>query len=169
MKRLLLTTIVCLLCAGVSAQRRERIDARASAQERPVSPASSLSEEVPAEPQGPLLKLSEAVFDFGRVARKGGDVSHDFAFRNEGDRPLVVLRVITSCSCVKASFPRHPVAPGQSGVIRITYEPHKSEPGAFNKVIQIYSNTAGGRDIVTVQGNSIEEAKKPNRGKTKGR
>lgn len=178
MKLLLLTIVGCLLYAGVSAQRRERTDAKASAQERPASratagsqaayPASAVFAEPQAEPQGPVLKFSETVFDFGRVARKGGDVSHDFAFRNEGDRPLVVLRVITSCSCVKASFPRHPVAPGQSGVIRITYEPHKSEPGAFNKVIQIYSNAAGGRDIVTVQGNSIEEAKKSNRVKTKG-
>lgn len=168
MKLLLLTIIGCLLCAGVSAQRRERTDAKASAQERPVSQASSASGEAQTEPQGPMLKFSETVFDFGRVARKGGDVSHDFAFRNEGDRPLVVLRVITSCSCVKASFPKRPVAPGQSGVIRITYEPHKSEPGAFNKVIQIYSNAVSGRDIVTVQGNSIEETKKPNRLKTKG-
>ena len=45
---------------------------------------------------------------------------------------------------------------GTQGVIRITYEPHKSEPGVFNKVIQVYSNSVDGRDVITVQGNSID-------------
>ena len=50
--------------------------------------------------------------------------------------------------------------------MRITYQPHKSEPGAFNKVIQIYSNSVDGRDVVTVQGNSIDED--PVKVKTRG-
>ena len=41
-------------------------------------------------------------------------------------------------------------------MIRIVYEPQKSEPGAFSKVIQIYSNATSGRVIFTVQGNSLE-------------
>ena len=41
-------------------------------------------------------------------------------------------------------------------MIRITYEPHKSEPGVVNKVIQVYSNSVDGRDVITVQGNSID-------------
>lgn len=106
--------------------------------------------------QEPRMQFEAQVHDFGEIARKGGDVAHDFVFRNKGDRPLVVLRAVTSCSCVKVSFPKRPVAPGQSGTIRIVYQPHKSEPGAFNKVIQIYSNAAGGCDVLTVQGHSVE-------------
>ena len=70
-----------------------------------------------------------------------GDLVREFTFTNDGTAPLVVTRVITSCSCLKASFPKRPVPPGGQGVIRITYEPHKSEPGVFNKVIQVYSNS----------------------------
>lgn len=102
------------------------------------------------------MSLECASHDFGDVARKGGDLIHEFRFRNDGTAPLVLVRVVTSCSCLKTQFPRKPVAPGDEGVIRITYEPHKSEPGSFNKVIQIYSNSTGGREILTVQGNSIE-------------
>lgn len=94
--------------------------------------------------------------DFGDVPRKGGDLVREFTFTNDGTAPLVVTRVITSCSCLKASFPKRPVPPGGQGVIRITYEPHKSEPGVFNKVIQVYSNSVDGRDVITVQGNSID-------------
>lgn len=89
--------------------------------------------------RGAHLKLENATYDFGDVPRKGGDLVREFRFVNDGTAPLVLVRVITSCSCLKASFSKRPVEPADSGVIRITYEPHKSEPGAFNKVIQVYS------------------------------
>ena len=109
-----------------------------------------------AEEKGAQLRLEGTSWDFGDVPRRGGDLVHEFRFVNDGTAPLVLLRVVTSCSCLKASFSKRPVAPADSGVIRIVYEPHKSEPGTFNKVIQIYSNSVDGRDILTVQGNSID-------------
>lgn len=106
--------------------------------------------------QGARLVLPVAAHNFGDVARKGGSLVQDFVFRNEGSAPLVIVRVLTSCSCFKASFPKRPVPPGGEGVIRVTYEPLKSEPGTFSKVLQIYSNSVTGREVITVQGNSIE-------------
>ena len=106
--------------------------------------------------EGALLVLPVATHDFGDVRRKGGDLQTEFVFRNEGSAPLVIVRVLTSCSCIRAAYPKRPVAPGGEGVIRIVYEPHKSAPGVFNRVIQIYSNSTGGREVITVQGNSIE-------------
>lgn len=114
--------------------------------------------------KGAHLRLENATYNFGDVPRKGGDLVREFRFVNDGTAPLVLVRVITSCSCLKASFSKRPVEPADSGVIRIIYEPHKSEPGAFNKVIQVYSNSVDGRDVITVQGNSID---KPERGKVK--
>ena len=107
-------------------------------------------------PEGPHLLFEAPTYDFGDVPRKGGDLTREFRFVNDGSKPLVILRFITSCSCLKASFSKRPVAPADSGVIRIVYQPLKSEPGTFNKVIQIYSNSTDGRDVITVQGNSIE-------------
>ncbi|WP_295914542.1 DUF1573 domain-containing protein [uncultured Alistipes sp.] len=107
-------------------------------------------------PAGAHLHMEVASHDFGDVPRKGGDLEREFTFTNDGTVPLVVTRVITSCSCLKASYSKRPVPPGEQGVIRITYEPHKSEPGVFNKVIQVYSNSVDGRDVITVQGNSID-------------
>lgn len=106
--------------------------------------------------RGAVIRLHESHHHFGDVPRRGGDLSYELHFTNEGTVPLVLTRVVTSCSCLKAHFQRRPVAVGEEGVIRIVYEPQKSEPGAFNKVIQIYSNAEAGRVIFTVQGNSIE-------------
>lgn len=110
----------------------------------------------PAKIEGAHLHMEVASHDFGDVPRKGGDLVREFTFTNDGTVPLVVTRVITSCSCLKASYSKRPVAPGESGTISIIYGPHKSEPGVFNKVIQIYSNSVDGRDVITVQGNSID-------------
>lgn len=111
-------------------------------------------------PQGKArLHLHEKSHHFGDANRRGGDLVYEFRFTNTGDAPLVLTRVVTSCSCLKAHFHRRPVAPGDEGSIRIVYEPQKSEPGVFNKVIQIYSNAAGGREVITVQGNALDEEK----------
>ena len=72
--------------------------------------------------RGAELRLSMTVCDFGDVPRRGGDLSCEIAFTNTGDAPLVVSRLITSSSCLRASCSRRPVAPGDSGVIRIVYQ-----------------------------------------------
>lgn len=138
MKRILLMLLGSLLLSGAYAAKPARAGREAPA-------------------KGAHLSLEETTWNFGDVPRRGGDLVHEFRFVNDGDRPLVLVRVITSCSCIRASFSKRPVAPADSGVIRIVYEPHKSEPGAFNKVIQIYSNSVDGRDILTVQGNSLDD------------
>ena len=106
--------------------------------------------------QGALLRMDSATCDFGNVPRKGGDLVKDFTFANDGTVPLVITRVVTSCSCLRASFPKRPVPPGGEAAVRIVYEPHKSDPGVFHKVIQIYSNSVDGRHVITVQGCSVD-------------
>ena len=105
---------------------------------------------------GARIRLHEVHHNFGDVARRGGDLVYELHYKNEGDQPLVLTRVVTSCSCLKAHFQHRPLKAGDEGIIRIVYEPQKSEPGAFSKVIQIYSNSSSGRVIFTVQGNALE-------------
>ena len=144
MRTLLLTILGCLaFTAG-----------HAGAAQNPAPETAGAQQD--AKARGAHLRMEVAALA-GYVAEiVAGDLVREFTFTNDGTAPLVVTRVITSCSCLKASFPKRPVPPGGQGVIRITYEPHKSEPGVFNKVIQVYSNSVDGRDVITVQGNSID-------------
>lgn len=118
-----------------------------------------------AEPQSAAPKKGAQMtfvtnsYDFGDIARKGGDVECTFEFVNDGDTPLVITRVVTSCSCTKAEYSKKPIPAGAKSTIKIVYEPHKKEPGVFHKVIQIFTNTADKRKIVTVKGNSIDTKK----------
>lgn len=137
MRTLLLTILGCLaFTAG-----------HAGAAQNPAPETAGAQQDAKARGAHLRMEVAEIV---------AGDLVREFTFTNDGTAPLVVTRVITSCSCLKASFPKRPVPPGGQGVIRITYEPHKSEPGVFNKVIQVYSNSVDGRDVITVQGNSID-------------
>ena len=105
---------------------------------------------------GAVLRLAETEYDFGDIPRRGGDLCCAIAFTNAGDAPLVFTRTVTSNSCLKVSCPRRPVAPNGRGVIRIVYQPLKSEAGAFNRVIRIGSNAVTGDTQITVRGNSFE-------------
>ena len=133
MRTLLLTILGCLaFTAG-----------HAGAAQNPAPETAGAQQD--AKARGAHLRMEVAGHDFGDVPRKGGDLVREFTFTNDATAARVVTRVITWC-----------VPPGGQGVIRITYEPHKSEPGVFNKVIQVYSNSVDGRDVITVQGNSID-------------
>ena len=121
-----------------------------------VMPTAWAQTDSKAESGGAAIRLHEVHHNFGDVARRGGDLVYELHYTNEGDQPLVLTRVVTSCSCLKAHFQHRPLKAGDEGVIRIVYEPQKSEPGAFSKEIQIYSNSASGRVIFTVQGNALD-------------
>ena len=108
---------------------------------------------------GAHIAFAKTKHDFGEVARKGGDLTAKFEYMNDGSEPLVIARITTSCTCIRASYSRRPLAVGECGVIELTYEPHKMEPGTFHKVVQVYSNSADGMRLLTVSGNSIEKQK----------
>ena len=108
---------------------------------------------------GLLEGFAKVKHDFGDVERKGGNLTVKFDYVNDGSQPLVITRIATSCTCVKASYSRRPLAVGESSVVEITYEPHKKEAGVFHKVVQVYTNSVDGMRLLTISGNSIDKRK----------
>lgn len=98
--------------------------------------------------------------DFGDIPRKGGDLHCSFEFENDGSEPLVVTGMRTTCTCLKYEYPKQPIAPGQKSRIDITYEPHKVEAGNFHRVILVHSNSADGRKLLFIGGNSLDNTKR---------
>lgn len=102
------------------------------------------------------IKFDDTVWDFGNVARKGGDVVKNFEFVNDGSKPLVITGITMSCTCIKVDYPKRPVAAGKRGAIKLIYEPHKMSPGTFYRVVQVHSNSVDGIHLLTVSGNSVD-------------
>ena len=99
--------------------------------------------------------FDKKVFDFGDVLRENKNYTCTFIVENQTDKPLVLLSVKTSCSCLKASYVRRPLKIGQSTEIVMTLEAAKMEPGVFNRVVEV--NTNAGIFHITVRGNSVEK------------
>lgn len=69
----------------------------------------------------------------------GEEKTVSFTLRNKGDRPLIILDVVTSCGCTAAKFEKAPIKSGKETAITVTYT--AEEVGMFNKSITVYTNT----------------------------
>ena len=49
--------------------------------------------------------------------------TYEYAFVNKGRSPLVISRLVSTCSCAKAEYDKRVIKPGERGVIRLTYSP----------------------------------------------
>lgn len=108
------------------------------------------------------LSFERNVWDFGVIDEVDGSVSYTFKFKNTGDAPVVLERVVVSCGCTTPEYTQKPIMPGDMGEIKITFDP-ADRPGTFIKDIYISSGGGKNRDKITVRGEvngrprSIEE------------
>lgn len=71
---------------------------------------------------------------------KAGEVLRfQYEFTNTGDQPLIITEIKVACSCTKFEFPKEPIAPGQKGIIKVTFDT-KDKYGYQDRTLDIYSN-----------------------------
>lgn len=64
--------------------------------------------------------------------------THSFEVKNVGHELLVIQDVTTSCGCITVDFPKEPVQPGGTAMVKVTYKADQQE--YFNKTVTIYGN-----------------------------
>ncbi|MGQ8335948.1 DUF1573 domain-containing protein [Sunxiuqinia sp. A32] len=89
--------------------------------------------------------------DFGTFEEDKGLQSYNFNFVNSGSTPLILNNVQASCGCTTPEWTRKPIAPGEKGFIKVSYNP-RNRPGAFNKTITVTSNAENQRVILRIKG-----------------
>ncbi len=104
-------------------------------------------------PPGPHIKFKNSSYDFGDIAQ-GDKVDYTFEFTNDGDAPVIISNVITSCGCTASSWPKEPIAPGQSSKIDVTFN-SSGKIGHQNKVITIMSNASNNPERVKIVTNIL--------------
>lgn len=96
------------------------------------------------------ITFEQDVIDYGQITQ-GDDGARVFAFKNTGDQPLIISRVKPTCGCTIAEYPKEPIAPGESGEIKVGYDTKRLN--AFNKTIEVHSNAVeSGRKILRIKG-----------------
>jgi hypothetical protein len=86
----------------------------------------------------PALKFNEIKWDFGQI-KQGKILTHVFKFQNEGDAPLLIHNVRTSCGCAAALISSREIPPGKSGEIKVTFNT-KGYEGRQTKFVYVDSN-----------------------------
>ena len=87
---------------------------------------------------GPLLHFDELKYNFGFI-RQGEVVTHEFAFLNNGDQPVVISDAEVACKCTTVDFPKEPIAPGAKGTIKVTFD-SKSAIDRQERTVLLKSN-----------------------------
>ncbi len=104
----------------------------------------------------PAITFKEKSHDFGSIEEKGGKVTYSFTFVNSGDQPLILTKVRSTCGCTVPQYTKEPIASGDSGTIKITFNP-MGRPGKFNKPIYVNTNISDERITLRIKGVVIKE------------
>lgn len=103
---------------------------------------------------GADIKFESVSFDFGTL--KVGDVKVGvYTFTNTGNKPLILDDVKTSCDCTTIEYPKAPIMPGKSGVIKATYT--AKDLGQISKYITVFSNGVSNRIVLKTKGNVVNK------------
>lgn len=109
---------------------------------------------------------AEADITFRKTAHNFGTFTTDdavqsciFKFFNSGNAPLAISQVVATCGCTVPEYSTEQIAPGDSGMIKVTYNGQKANPGYFNKVITVRSNAKHKLVRLSIEGTMVEAAK----------
>lgn len=97
------------------------------------------------------IKVSWAkeTYNFGEIPQ-GKPVYVDFKFTNEGDEPIIVAEVNTSCGCTASDYSKEPIAPGKSSTIKVSY--NAAAIGTFTKSITVNFQDPSIKKVLTIKG-----------------
>lgn len=89
--------------------------------------------------EGRTANVDIPVVEFGTLSEEAEPWSRTIEWTNRGSEPLVVTRVTTGCSCVRAEHSTQPVRVGAKGSIKVTFNP-KGRVGGVAQRVWIYTN-----------------------------
>ncbi len=104
----------------------------------------------------PIVSFFDAAFswektehDFGTI-KKDVPVTHKFTFTNKGNAPLIITTVEASCGCTVTDYSTDPIAPGETGYVKATY--NAANAGVFSKTVTVNANTTEGAVRLAIKG-----------------
>lgn len=68
----------------------------------------------------PGIKFSKEVLHLGFV-KQGDTLKFQYTFTNTGDQPLVISETKVQCNCTSVDYPKSPIPPKGTGIIKATF------------------------------------------------
>lgn len=95
-----------------------------------------------------LAKEAETTLEFDKVFHDFGNVKAEvenkttFKVKNTGTKPLIIENVEASCGCTTPKKPEHPILPGQSDEIAVSFKSNPGQTGEQKKSVTVTANTS---------------------------
>lgn len=102
------------------------------------------------------IKFDKTTHNFGTFSEKNPVVTYAFTFTNVGEQPLVINQALASCGCTVPEYTKEPIAPGQKGEIKVTYNGEGKFPGHFKKSITVRTNGSVEMTRLYIEGDMTE-------------
>lgn len=68
----------------------------------------------------------------------GLPVTREFRVKNISSENLMILQVKSSCHCTSTEWDQNPIAPGATGIIKVTYDSQKESD--FYRIVAVITN-----------------------------
>lgn len=101
--------------------------------------AFTLSQIQPGKTAKPDIYFENPSYDFGTIT-EGTSVDMSFKFYNSGKAPLLLKNVKPACGCTASEWPKEPIMPGKSGVIKATFHSNGYKGQNVHKSITVTTN-----------------------------
>jgi hypothetical protein len=85
------------------------------------------------------IAFKDSILHKGKI-EEGQKLDVEFEFTNTGSEMLIIKNVSASCGCTIPEKPEAPIAPGQSGKIKATFD-SRGRAGLNQKAITVVANT----------------------------
>jgi hypothetical protein len=150
----LVNTVMIFSDDDVSYDRPERSTSFATpAAVAPTNEAVDNNAAVIPQNTGPktAIQFAEMEHDFGTIEQNTTNPKV-FTFTNTGSEPLIISNAKGSCGCTVPEYPRQPIAPGETGEIKVVYSPG-NQANLQTKNITITANTEPASTVLKIKAN----------------
>jgi len=100
-------------------------------------------------PKAADIKFTSLEIDYGTIEHNA-DGNREFKFKNVGKEPLIIANCQGSCGCTVTTWPKEPIMPGKSGIIKVKYATDRV--GHFQKNVTVTSNAKVEKVVLTIKG-----------------
>lgn len=119
---------------------------------------TTATQEVEEAQAGPKMVFETETVDYGTI-EQGSDPYRYFKFENTGTEPLIITHAKGSCGCTVPTYPKEPIAPGETSEIKVRYDTNRL--GRFTKRVTLTTNAGDAKQMLTIKGEVKKKAEEP--------
>lgn len=103
------------------------------------------------------IEWHEQTHNFGAFEESSGPVTAHFVVQNVGTEPVSITAARATCGCTRPNYTHRPIAPGDTAVVAVRYEP-AGRPGRFEKKVYVDFSGDVPRSTLFIRGTVIGDS-----------